>query len=69
MQVPQAQLLALKVIARLWAGELRGTSLEEHSDILLNRMRSDFATGKLEQCSNSKSLSAILSRNQTKWGG
>ena len=22
-----------------------------------------------EQCSNSKSLSAILSRNQTKWGG
>jgi hypothetical protein len=33
-----------------------------------SRGRGEGANGA-EQCSNSKSLSAILSRNQTKWGG
>jgi hypothetical protein len=47
MQVSQTQLLALEVIARLWAAELRGTPLEEHPEGLLNRMRLAFATGEL----------------------
>jgi hypothetical protein len=48
MQILQAQLLALKNVARLWAAELRGTPLEEeHPGAIQRRLFEAFALGKL----------------------
>jgi hypothetical protein len=48
MQILQAQLLALKNVARLWADELRGTPLkEERPGAIQGRLFEAFALGKL----------------------
>src|SRR5262245_11730757 len=43
----QARLLALEIVARLYAAQLRGTPYEEPLDRLSNRMRLAFARGEL----------------------
>ena len=64
MQIPQTRPLALAYIAKLWAAELRDTPLEQHPEMLLDRMRSALIEGELVALHAPSVRAGLVSRSR-----